>query len=94
VERHTRPKGVPEQIDRLLADAAGDRVAHELRRGAQVGPHSVRAGVPGQVEGDQGVVPGQNVAEWTPQTARLREAVQQDQGRAGSSLFDMEGHVR
>jgi len=40
------------------------------------------------------VVPGQNVAEGAPQTSRLREAVQQDQRRAGSALLDMEGHVR
>ena len=93
VECHTGPEGVPEQIARLRPDAGGDRVAHEVGRGRQVGPHLVRAGVPGQVEGDQGVVPGQKVAEGAPQARRLREAVQQDQGWAGSALFDMEGHV-
>jgi hypothetical protein len=40
------------------------------------------------------VVPGQHVAEGAPQSPRLCKAVQQDQGRAGSALFDMKGHVR
>ena len=85
---------VPDEAAGHITDSATDGLRHESSARREVGPDGVGTSVPGKVDGDKGVRPGQLVAETTPEPPGLREAVQQGQRWPRAPQFDLEGHVR
>jgi hypothetical protein len=93
VQGHPRPERVPDQPAGFVADRTSDCIGHEVGRRRQVGVHRVGARMTGQIDGQQRVCPGQQVAEASPRPRRLREAVQQHEWWAVASPFQREWHA-
>ena len=95
VEGHARSEGVAQEVTAASADRCRDGIAHQGGRRRQVGAHGVRSGVAGQVDADEGMILGQEIAECSPQAPGLGESVQKDHGRSRTrtALFDLECHA-
>jgi len=93
VQGDSSTEGVAEQRSRLRTHCVRHRLGYQFGRGGEIRPDFVRSSVTGEVNGDQGEVVGQAVAEGTPQSPGLRKAVQQGEGRSRAADLDMEWHV-
>ena len=95
------PRGAPpgprgsNREDRTAPNrAAGDRVPHQVGRRGRSARTSSEPACPGRSMAIRVWSWASDLPEAAPQAPRLREAVQQHQGRAGAASFDMEGHAR
>ena len=87
-----RTERITEQGTGLIAEVGPYRLRHETGCRRQVG-RTTRIAVSRQVDGDQRVRLGQELAEATPEASRLGEAVQHHQRRPGTAHVDMEWHA-
>ena len=93
VEADACPERVTEHAAALPTENAAYGLGHQSRCCRQVGTDAIGSAVPGKVDGHHTEILLELLAEITPESARLGEAVQHHQRPARAACLDMEGHV-
>jgi hypothetical protein len=85
-------KRVSEKGTPLVAGLRPYHLSHEPCRRRKVGPHRSRIAVAGEIHRHQGARGCQRVRERTPESRRLREAVEEHERWTRTAHLDMEWH--